>query len=245
VKEVIEYHPRVNENQDRLESNKIILGSFPTWSLTISGVQDIIIDLEKEANRLSSGDIQYFYGSANNRFWTWYQKHIDETINRNDVDSIHNSLVKNRIGITDVIFSCVRKGKSALDKDLSKRIYNHCFFRYPNKNETIKILCTSKGVMNEMLLNKHFFKLHNNIKINIALSDQFQDVIAASLGSNSKLVMPLVKVLENTNGGIIECFAIPSPGSPYRRLIDFGHTIESNEMFLQKYLMLAFSWFKT
>lgn len=244
MKQTIEYHPRINGNHDILVSNKIILGSFPTWSLTINYEQEKAIAIEKEANRLSNGDIQYFYGSRNNKFWNWYQKYIDKSIDINNIESISRSLFKNQIGITDVILSCVRKGKSALDKDLSKRNYNHSFFQYPNQNETIKILCTSKGVMNEMLLNKAFFKLHNNLRINIELSNQFQDTIANSLGINTKLAKPLAKVLENNNGGIIECVAIPSPGSPYRRLIDFGHTSDNNEIFLQKYLALAFSWFQ-
>lgn len=245
MKETIEYHPRVNGKQDKLESNKIILGSFPTWSLTLNCTQEEIIRLEKEANRLSSGDIQYFYGSANNKFWTWYQKYVDKAVDIDDIESISNSLAKNQIGITDVILSCVRKGKSALDKDLSKRIYNHCFFQYPNHNQNIKILCTSKGVMNEMLLNKAFFKLHDNMRVNTVLSNQFQDDIAAFLGSKTKLAKPLAIVLQNTNGGVMECVALPSPGSPYRRLIDFGHISGSNEAFLQKYLAFAFEWLKS
>ena len=241
---ITEYHPRINENQELFKGKKIILGSFPVWSLTTSDNDDAVISHAKELARISSGDMQYFYGSSNNRFWSWYKAYIDNDIDKKDFKSIESSLKKYKIDITDMIFSCIRKGKSALDKDLSNRKYNHYFFRYPEKNETIKILCTSKGVMNEMLLNKLFFSRHEGLKIDDELSEEFQNNIIQTLkGSSQNISKPFVRVLHVKNGGTIECFAIPSPGSPYRRLVDFGFNRGDNKQFLQEYLSCVFTWF--
>ncbi|CAM4366182.1 hypothetical protein EWU23_13540 [Cytophagaceae bacterium 50C-KIRBA] len=243
---LIEYHPRINENQELFKTNKIILGSFPTWPLTRCEINDTATSLAKEAMRISSGDIQYFYGSANNRFWSWYKKYIDDDIDGKDIKSIETSLRKNKMDITDTIFSCKRKGKSALDKDLSNRKYNHNFFHYPAINEKIKILCTSKGVMNEMLLNKSFFNFHKDLKISTTLSEEFQNNIMQTLNCKCRnITRPIFRSLQVKNGGKIECLAIPSPGSPYRRLIDFGHADDNNNEFLQAYLSIAFSWFNS
>jgi len=147
-----EYHPWVSIDTPRITQPKIILGSFPIWSLTRHE-----LDPNEQSHFVSirikkTGEFPFFYGSAVNRFWLWYQTYLDVHIELLNKDSILSSLQANQIGITDAILSCTRKEKSALDKDLSKRLYNHRFFTYPQTGEVKKILCTSKGVMNEMLL---------------------------------------------------------------------------------------------
>lgn len=237
----IEYHPRIAPNQELIRNKRIILGSFPTWSLTYSN--DPLISAQKEMIRNFNGDLQYFYGSSNNRFWHWYKVYIDNEIRYGDIDSIKKSLSAQSIGITDVIFSCRRKNKSALDKHLSIRKYNHSFFQYPAENELLKILCTSKGVKNDMLLNQLFFNHHRDIKLNSLQSLKLQNEIFDSLYVKPELSKPIISVLDVKGGGKIECLAIPSPGSPFRRLIDFGYVGMDNESYLNKYLSLAFQWF--
>jgi predicted ATP-binding protein involved in virulence len=149
----MEHHPRLNQSDLIIRKPKIILGSFPPWSLTEPDFEKFETLTQKEFERINNRDFPFFYGSYVNRFWNWYQKFIDEAISKEDIDSIQKSLKEKSIGITDVIISCTRKDRSALDKHLTNRTYNHQFFKYPKKGETIKILCTSKGVMNEMLLN--------------------------------------------------------------------------------------------
>lgn len=240
----MEHHPRTKISKPVIDNQRIILGSFPTWSLTDPDPEKNENLSQKEEARKKNGDVQFYYGSSINRFWNWYKKYIDSSAVKGNLDTIQNSLLKNDIGITDVIISCSRKNKSALDKHLTKRTYNHQFFNYPKKGETLKILCTSKGVLNEMLLNSKFFKLHDSLIINLEESEINQKKITNTLNGNSNLVRnPFYRILEMESGGTIECMCTPSPGSPYRRLVDFGCTTEDADTFLDEYLSFVFNWF--
>ena len=237
----MEFHPRINISDPALKQSKIIVGSFPTWSLSDSFNKSI--SKEKEIARIKNNEVPFFFGSSTNQFWNWYNKYVDNEVIKKDIKSIKNSLKTNEVGITDLIISCKRKGKSSLDKHLTKRNYNHSFFQPPEKGETIKILCTSKGVMNEMLLNKKFFKIHPELQINLNKSQDFQNTIIRKTNGNSKFVKnPFCSLIETEFGGIIECVSIPSPGSPYRRLIDFGFDSKDSKEFLDKYLKVVFDW---
>ncbi|MEQ6121212.1 hypothetical protein [Reichenbachiella sp. MALMAid0571] len=239
----IEQHPRLNLSNLTLIESKIILGSFPTWTLTGSDTEK---NNQKETERTENGDIPYFYGSSSNRFWIWYKNYIDQSIPIKDISSIEKSLKRNEIGITDVIISCSRKGKSALDKHLTNRTYNFTFFKYPKKGQTLKILCTSKGVMNDMFLSRKFFNIHPHLSINQKESNNFQKKLAPNFNGNLELVrMPFYQEIDVHQGGKIKCFALPSPGSPFRRLIDFGHVADSSDKFLSNYLKTVFDWFNT
>ena len=121
----MEQHPRLDLSKLPLSESKIILGSFPTWTLTEPDPERIDGTYEKELERKRNGDMPFFYGSSSNRFWSWYKIHVDENILLESIISIQNSLKKNRIGITDMIISCERKNKSALDKHLINRTYNY------------------------------------------------------------------------------------------------------------------------
>lgn len=243
---MIEIHPRLDINNLKITQSKIILGSFPIWSLT-----QIDSGIKSETNSESiiikrEGEFPFFYGSSTNKFWEWYKKYVDIGIVTNDLNIIKNSLDRNEIGITDVILSCKRKNKSALDKHLSERIYNHEFITYPKLGETLKILCTSKGVMNEMFLHKIFFKIHQNISINEKASLEFQNEFIAKIGGDINSIQKTVFVELQVHGkGIIQCIAIPSPGSPFRKLTNFGHRDGELNSYLDKYLKRAFNWFKS
>ncbi|OGS74393.1 MAG: hypothetical protein A3F91_02435 [Flavobacteria bacterium RIFCSPLOWO2_12_FULL_35_11] len=235
----MEFHPRINIADTSLKESKIILGSFPTWSLSNSDLNE-----DKKAIQMKNGDVPFFFGSSVNRFWDWYYKYVDNLIIIEDANSIQKSLKANSIGITDLIISCDRKDKSSLDKHLTKRTYNHNFFEDPKQGENIKLLCTSKGVMNEMLLNKKFFKIHPKLKIDIEKSVIFQKQMIQKIDGNLNLVKnPFYRSIKSESGGNIECISIPSPGSPYRRLVDFGFNSKNAETFLDDYLKVAFEWF--
>lgn len=241
----MEIHPRIKKTDKKLTETKIVLGSFPTWTLTSPDEEKGETFEEKEWHRSKNSDIPFFYGSSTNRFWIWYQNFIDSNITKEDIRGIQKSLKRNKIGLTDVIFECSRKNRSSLDSALSKRVYNHDFFRYPKKGEVIKILCTSKGVMNSMLLNKTFFSCHPELKINYIKSDLYQREIVSRIKGNIKQVKrPFFRYIECNNGGVIECISIPSPGSPYRGLRSFGLKNQTGEYYLNSYLEQAFIWFK-
>ncbi|WP_343604340.1 hypothetical protein [Fluviicola sp.] len=241
----MELHPRLDLTDLPLKQQKIILGSFPVWSHTISEPSNITEEIDKKKNRLERGDIDFFFGSTKNNFWKWYRSFVDLGIQIGDIDSIKGSLVTNKIGITDLIIQCKRKDKSALDKHLTDRVYNYMFFDYPQKDETIKILCTSKGLMNEMLLTPKFFKIHPTFKIDTTLSESLQKDLLSNLNNcdHSLIKRPFFRKLFCDSGGSLECFAIPSPGSPYRKLTDFGFKGEDNNRFLNEFLSIAFNWF--
>ncbi len=240
----MEYNPRVNEATPKLKETRIILGSFPTWALTSVDSEKEETEEEKLSVRTLNKDFLYFFGSSTNKFWHWYKIYVDKDIDRQDIKSIQNSLLLSAIGITDIVLSCERKNRSALDKNLTKRKYNYDFFEYPKTNETIKILCTSKGVLNEMLLTKKFFKLHPKLTINECDSQKKQAKIIEDLKGDAGLVVqPFFRKLDIEGGGSIECLSIPSPGSPYRKLDSFGNLNMNLEDFLVNYLSYSFSWF--
>lgn len=242
----MEYHPRINENTPRIKESRIILGSFPTWALTAVDSDKKETEEEKLFVRTSNSDFLYFFGSSTNKFWDWYKIHVDGNIETRDSKSIQRSLVLSSIGITDMLLTCERKNRSALDKNLIKRKYNHNFFEYPKTNETLKILCTSKGVLNQMLLTKTFFKLHPKLSINELDSQTKQAEIIKNLKGESRFVVqPFFKKLDVKDGGSIECLAIPSPGSPYRKLDCFGNFNMNLDNYLKNYLSYAFRWFIT
>ncbi|TWJ03301.1 hypothetical protein JN11_00839 [Mucilaginibacter frigoritolerans] len=241
-----EYHPWINVDTPIIMQPKIILGSFPIWSLTKHE-----FDINDQSHFVSSrikktGEFPFFYGSTVNRFWSWYKTYLDRDIELLNKDSILSSLKANQIGITDAILSCTRKEKSALDKDLSKRLYNHRFFTYPQPGEVKKILCTSKGVMNEMLLHNDFFQQHRQLQLDAAAAYQFQDQFVKNIMGDPQLITkPIFTQIAVENGGIIQCLALPSPGSPYRRLIDFGLDKVEAHKYLDNYLKNAFGWLQT
>src|SRR4051812_8244570 len=105
----MEFHPRINVKNPILTNKKIILGSFPTWTLTDS--DDELVSTQKLSERAKNGDIPFFYGSATNKFWGWYQLYVDSKISVKNITEIEASLMRNSMGITDVIISCLRKDR--------------------------------------------------------------------------------------------------------------------------------------
>ena len=96
----MEHHPRINTSDTLIKESKIILGSFPTWSITNPDSD------QKNSERKKNGDLPFYYGSSANRFWLWYQKYVDPQVSKENVESIQKSLEKRSIGITDMIISC-------------------------------------------------------------------------------------------------------------------------------------------
>jgi hypothetical protein len=226
----------------KISTPRIVLGSFPTWSIAKSSSG--LDSGEREKQRIKNGDFNFFFGSSVNKFWDWYRKYIDEKIIVDDISSIKNSLDEKSIFITDIIKSCERKGKSSLDRDLKARVYNYDFFNYPNEEEKLKLLCTSKGILDKMLMTKHFFKLHPKITLDQKLTNSLMDSIVDRFDFiPTKKPINIAKVLRLENGGVIECLSIPSPGSPYRNLEKFGLTNKDSKEFLHTYLNLSFKWF--
>lgn len=239
----MEYHPRLDIKNLKILEKRIILGSFPTWQLSGNKATSNTDSLFK--NDPSEIDaIPFFFGSVQNKFWQWYAFNLDTDLNCRNAANIKKSLQQRNIGITDVILSCSRKNKSALDKHLTQRVYNHDFLTYPERGEKVKILCTSKGVMNEMLLSSKFYLFHTEIERDFNLSLQYEKEFIQEIGGDhNRIINPIVSILNIRHAGTIECLAIPSPGSPYRKLSNFGHESGNKDSYLHLYLKSAFEWF--
>jgi hypothetical protein len=241
---IMEYHPRVSLSDQPLLQTKIILGSFPTWSLARS--KDVMDNQRRTDQKEMCGELDFFYGSSSNHFWSWYRKFFDQSIKVDDIKSIKSSLEEHEVGITDMILSCQRKGTSALDKHLTQRIYNYSFLGTEKNKGVVKILCTSKAVMNQMLLTRQFLAKHPSATIDHDESNHMEKQIINTIGGQHRLNQPIFRVLKFVDQvDRVECLALPSPGSPFRKLAEFGLPEKHNGSdYLEKYLAVGFDWFK-
>ncbi len=88
-----------------------------------------------------------------------------------------------------------------------------------------------------------FKKTHSKITIDIKESQRLEAEILSTVAADSKLIRtPITRILRVEDGGVIECVAIPSPGSPYRNLIDFGYNGNNSHLFIEEYLASTFNW---
>lgn len=222
-----EFHP--SQDKDfRTPAGRIILGSFPPYKFTRKDEKEAI---EQEIRS------RHFYGNKINQFWKWYQQFVDLTLVPEDIESRNKSLEKYDIDVADVIYSCERKGQSASDNDLSNRCYHLDFLDF-SRNDTVRLLCTSKGVMNEMFFGRNFRKSYPDFSEDPAASKELARRIAHAVPGT-----PIARVFRNTSGKSIEAVALPSPGSPYRSLKSFGFVGGDAKVFLQGYLKSSFEWF--
>ncbi|MDX1653506.1 MAG: hypothetical protein R3277_13490 [Brumimicrobium sp.] len=234
----MEKHRFISPDKSILTNPRIILGSFPTWTVALPD------STAKKIKRTQNNDLLFFYGSSRNQLWKWYKNYVDKRVEIDQIDSIKSSLRDNNIGLSDMILSCERKNKSAADSDLTCRVYNDHFFLLPKKGETLKILCTSKGVLNTMLLRPEFFSIHSNIELNQKHSDELQEIWLKEINGDAGLInKPFLRVLQVKNGGVLHCIALPSPGSPYRGLKHFGFYSGDPKKYLDEYLKKAFTLF--
>lgn len=222
-----EFHP--SQDKDfRTSASRIILGSFPPFKFTRKSEKEAV---EQEIRS------RHFYGNKVNQFWHWYRQFVDLNLEATDVEGRNESLEKRDIDVADVIYSCERKGQSASDNDLSRRCYHLDFLDF-SRNETIKLLCTSKGVMNEMFFGKHFQKAYPDFAEDLKASKDLAQQIAHAVPGT-----PIARVFRNPAGKCIEAVALPSPGSPYRSLKNFGFAGGDAKAFLWNYLERSFEWF--
>ena len=93
---------------------------------------------------------------------------------------------------------------------------------------------------------KKAFQLNAHLSFdNKSFSNIFQFTAIQKINGDIRLVKnPFFTIIETESGGSIECFCIPSLGSPYRRLIDFGLNGSAAREYLNNYLKEVFDWFK-
>jgi hypothetical protein len=231
-----ESHPYLDEGNIN-GATKLILGSFPVYACTDPD------NAEKLQIRNIEGTVRFFYGSCRSRFWGLYHRYIDtDVIVPVNKELAINSLTKNNIAISDTIKSCERKGTSALDSDLRNIEYNTKMIQEMLKSGVSKILCTSKGVLDD--LNKRMLLPLIGIKFDEQLTKQFESEILQSINGSSKVIKKPFCMVYSYNGEKIYAIAIPSPGSPQRQAHNFGCTSDKKLEYANNYFKIAFNWLK-
>ena len=223
---------------ETISARKAILGSFSVAHLTKYS------DGTKYHSEKEFG-LDFFYGSSRNRFWQWYKRYLDGSIETNNRESIITSLVLNKIAITDLISSCERKGYSALDSSLTKISWNHEGIEQLIDNNVTTFLCTSKWVMQNLQL--HILK-RLGYSQNKTESKQKQNEIFPFLKNSTSSLKPLAEVFSGKEQRIT-MLALPTPGGgTFRKLDAFGYTPTLNittRQFVDFYIAAAFDYFKS
>jgi G:T/U-mismatch repair DNA glycosylase len=216
-------------------AKKLILGSFPVYSITLPDTE------EKNKIRKSDGTVQFFYGSCYNSFWRLYHLYIDNNLQIPITPEFAlSNLSKNQIAISDMIIECQRNGKSALDIDLTKRIYNIEMMNEYLESGVIKILCTSKGVME--MFHEKVAKKYKEFVWQGTESKKWQSEIISNLKGDESQIKKLICKQYLFKGNTIRLISIPSPGSPQRQLKQFGFTGGDWRAYADLYFELSFKW---
>jgi hypothetical protein len=139
-----EYHPYLKAGQIPY-ATRLILGSFPVYECTGPD------NAAKQTNREKEGTLSFFYGSARSKFWDLYGRHVDGNILPEwSPEILLASLTRQRIAISDLICSCQRHAYSCEDGKLFGKTWNRKGIRSLLDREVVKVLCTSKGVLEHL-----------------------------------------------------------------------------------------------
>ncbi len=232
----LEQHPFLYLGET-IHSHRMIVGTYPIYSLTLPRTE------RKVELQTQRGDVSFFYGSTSNLFWEWYQNYIDPAVNIENAEAILNSLQNKEIGISDVIKECCRVDESFEDNKLRKKVWNK---NLADKIESSvhKIICTSKSSSGAMgWLCDKILRPQGFVPNEIESSNLHQQILGAIPNSNTQ-VKPIARVLSKKDSKV-SIVALPSPGSPERRLSDFGRNaiLHTTNYYLNAYLTECFNWF--
>ncbi|MFL5785308.1 MAG: hypothetical protein ACJ76H_11895 [Bacteriovoracaceae bacterium] len=115
-------------------AHSMLIGSFPIGKFSDP----------KRKHEIKSHEIEFFFGGEKNLLW----KLLGDTFNvplksKNDIVVF---LTKQKLGVGDVIRSCVRREGKASDKDLLEIEWNMGLLDELRKKKIRKLYFTSKGV---------------------------------------------------------------------------------------------------
>lgn len=92
-------------------ATKLIIGTIPPFRFCTS------------PPNLLEGDVNFYYGSKDNRFWKVLAQITDSNLEyantANAIEQRKNILKKLNVGITDIIDQCIHKNGLSSDKDLT------------------------------------------------------------------------------------------------------------------------------
>jgi G:T/U-mismatch repair DNA glycosylase len=145
----------------------------------------------KEPYTLYDNDVNFYYGSQDNSFWNIIESvfniELEYTNTEKAIKQRQDFLNKFKIGITDIIDTCVHFNDSAKDEDL-KEIKHKNLKSVLEKNSSIKTLIyTSEFVKKQV--NEHFRTYHSIDK---------QDKKKQSITINGKVYQ--VRILYSPSG---------------------------------------------
>lgn len=246
----IEIHPYLEQGQIN-GATKMILGSFPVYECTNPDNQ------LKQQNRLNEGTVRFFYGSNRNSLWLKYSQYIDNTIIQPwESVLILDSLREKQIAVSDTIKSCERYNYkidkvtrerilnpfSSEDSALKNKTWNREIITTLILNGVTKIICTSKGVLND--LEKQIICKGNNPlgRKDNQLSSHFQTQFIQRVGGNHNQITKEVAKTFIVGNRQVFALAIPSPGSPQRQTHEFGCDNQDRLIYANNYFENAFNW---
>jgi hypothetical protein len=232
----IESHPFLQVGES-ISANKMVVGTFPIYSLTNPR------NPRKSHLQQQRNDISFFYGSRSNYFWSWYKQYIDNQVNIQQPTSIIASLQQQQIAISDVIRQCTRKDESFNDSDL-KQIQWNTHLATIIEERIDKIICTSKSSAGAMGWLRDKILIPSGFIVNQAQTNALHQQLLNAIPQSNTNIIPVTQVLTKANRRV-NIVALPSPGSPSRRIVDFGYrkNIHTTTTYLDQYLTQSFNWF--
>lgn len=156
------YEPYIPDN-----ATKLIIGSIPPQRFCI---KHSIID---------NDDVKFYYGSKDNNFWKLIGEVTKEKFTfKNNLEAIKERkewLLKNNIGITDIIEVCEHVGGKATDEALKIIKYKEIDSILIKHNQIKTLICTSYFVIKYL---KRLLKEKMNAKYHIDKKDKRKGYIS-------------------------------------------------------------------
>jgi hypothetical protein len=248
----LETHPYLQQGLIN-GATKLILGSFPVYECT-----DRDNDM-KQLNRLNEGTVRFFYGSNRNSLWAKYSHYIDNTISQPwNSGLIIESLTERGIAISDTIKSCERylykKNKktgerilypySSEDSALHTIEWNTNILKQLITKGVTKVICTSKKVLADLESQIICKRPYTIGRLDNLASHQFQLDFIENIGGNLEVIKNPISKVFNLRNHCLTALAIPSPGSPQRKIKDFGCVESCKVEYAERYFNHAFEWFQ-
>lgn len=165
------------------DSEKLIIGTIPPPRFC------------KEPYQLYEDDVNFYYGSRDNYFWCIFEEVFATKLefgnSEQAVQQRKDLLKKLKIGITDIVDSCIHVGDSAADsvlKEIKHRDIKLLLQEHPSINTLIYTSEFVKKLMNEHLKTYHLIDQSNRKKQSLKIDSKLYQVKILYSPSPSALI---------------------------------------------------------